>query len=468
MSNYVTPFLIRIPLVAVVWTAACCRLPRSRMQPQPETIAFPAVRDDGAAASRQDLSPEAAFRADIDADASRASGLFHRYEFRDIRDTPPPAGYAPFYITHYGRHGSRYQTERKSFHVLETLQAAKESGILTPAGEDILDRLRPIAEEHEGMYGQLSLLGAEEHQRLARRMYARFPEVFDRSSVFASDPRVRCQSSTIQRCLTSMANFSIALKDEAPQLDFEFSTGDRYMATILHPYAPSEERKKWLASFDRDIVLANVDPARLVALCFADDPKTREIVPEPHRFAFELFMAANSFQSLVYELGGTSIDDIFTRDELVGLARARSCIHFAHMGNAAEYGYCAVGAAHDLALDIARRAEEAMTSGEKICADLRFGHDSGLLPLVGLIGIEGAGTCAPAAESWITCPTWRGMPMAANLQIILYRKKGAETLAKVLYNEEETALANLEPVAQGPYYRWSDLKTRLETPMDSP
>ena len=447
MANNVTPVLIRIPLAAVLWTAACTT-PPAGAPPNADVRAI-------SAASQAGESPDAAFRADIDADPTRAAGLFHRYEFHDIHDTPPPAGYEPFYIAHYGRHGSRYQTERKSFHVCETLQKAKDAGVLTPDGEALLERLRPIVEEHEGMYGQLSRLGAEEHKRLARRMHARFPTVFARGGT------VRCQSSTIQRCLVSMANFTSALKGEAPQLDFEFATGDRYMATILHPYQPSEERKKWLAQFDRDIVLANVDPARLVALCFVDDPKTREIVPEPHRFAFELFMAANSFQSLDRELGSTSIDDIFTREELVGLARARSCIHFAHMGNAAEYGSCVVGSAHDLALDIARRADEAIAAGD-IAADLRFGHDSGLLPLVGFLDIAGAGTCAPAAESWITCPTWKGVPMASNLQIILYRKNGAETLANVLYNEDEAVVTGLDPVADGPYYRWSDLKQRLE------
>ena len=403
----------------------------------------------------------AAFAADLAADPGRAAGLFHRYEFDPILDAPPPEGYAPFYISHYGRHGSRYQIDKRSFAAVEVLQAAKDAGVLTAAGEDLLERLRPIVAEHEGMYGQLSLLGAEEHKRLARRMHARFP------GVFAAGRRVRCQSSTIQRCLASMANFTCTLKGLQPNLDFSFATGDRYMATILHPYLPSEARKKWLSGFDRDVVASNVSPDRVAALVFADGPAAREIAPDPLRFVFDLFAAASSFESLTLELDGAGLFDVFTPGELAALGRARSCIHYAHMANAAEYGHCAAWSAHDLALDIARRADGAIASGG-VCADLRFGHDSGLRPLVGLLGLEGAGACSPSAESWKTCPTWKGMPMASNLQIVFYRKPGAEVLAKVLYNEKETAVDGLVPASPGPYYRWSDLKRRLEAPGGAP
>ena len=38
---------------------------------------------------------------------ARAAFNTHSYEFLTTRDTPAPAGYKPFYISHYGRHGSR-------------------------------------------------------------------------------------------------------------------------------------------------------------------------------------------------------------------------------------------------------------------------------------------------------------------------------------------------------------------------
>lgn len=36
----------------------------------------------------------------------RTASIFHSYEFAPVEDTPPPDGFKPFYISHYGRHGS--------------------------------------------------------------------------------------------------------------------------------------------------------------------------------------------------------------------------------------------------------------------------------------------------------------------------------------------------------------------------
>ena len=39
----------------------------------------------------------------------RAANNMHSYEFNPIQDTKAPKGFKPFYISHYGRHGSRYE-----------------------------------------------------------------------------------------------------------------------------------------------------------------------------------------------------------------------------------------------------------------------------------------------------------------------------------------------------------------------
>ena len=39
----------------------------------------------------------------------RAANNMHSYEFFPIQDTKAPKGFKPFYISHYGRHGSRYE-----------------------------------------------------------------------------------------------------------------------------------------------------------------------------------------------------------------------------------------------------------------------------------------------------------------------------------------------------------------------
>ena len=57
--------------------------------------------------------------------------------------TPAPAGYKPFYISHYGRHGSRYMTDNKYYiRSIAMLDSAAKAGLLTPKGAEVLGILR--------------------------------------------------------------------------------------------------------------------------------------------------------------------------------------------------------------------------------------------------------------------------------------------------------------------------------------
>ena len=398
------------------------------------------------------------FEAAIDGDRTRSAGLYHRYEFNDVQDTQPPPGYRPFYIAHYGRHGSRYQIDESHQRSFAVLEAADKINALHTPGKELLRRVRPLVDAHKGMFGALSKLGAQEQAQLARRMYRRFP------SVFAGKSRIRCQASVKHRCLSSMANFACALKGEVPQLDFEFMTGDRYMEVVARRAQDNQsndqdERKKRFDELKADLLKKYVATERIMNLLFRDSPIALKIVGNPSLFVAELFELASAFQPLERELGGLDVYEFFTRDEILSLARFWDCRYYLGMGNSAEFGDWMIALAERLAKDIATRADEAARRGG-ICADLRFGHDSALFPLVGFLGVEGAGERVPAAESWKRCQMWRDMPMAANIQLVFYRNDSGECLVKVLYNERETHLQGLTPVS-GTYYRWNDLRKRL-------
>ena len=48
-------------------------------------------------------------RTRLQQEPSRYANVLHSYEAPEaIVDTPAPKGYEPFYVSHYGRHGSRY------------------------------------------------------------------------------------------------------------------------------------------------------------------------------------------------------------------------------------------------------------------------------------------------------------------------------------------------------------------------
>ena len=121
--------------------------------------------------------------------------------------------------------------------------------------------------------------------------------------------------------------------------------------------------------------------------------------------------------------------------------------------------------------NIIESADTAMVS-PRLSANLRFGHESIVLPLTILMELNNSAVDLTDLEA--VASQWRNyeiFPMGSNIQIVFYRpaKKAAytpdEVLVKVMLNEEEVTLP-LTPVS-GPYYRWSDLRARYMDKLDS-
>ena len=91
---------------------------------------------------------------------------------------------------------------------------------------------------------------------------------------------------------------------------------------------------------------------------------------------------------------------------------------------------------------------------------LRFGHETMVLPLTCLLGINGYDSQISSLDSleskgWIN---YKVFPMGANIQLVFYRRNrnDKDVLVKVLLNENEATLPVKTDCA--PYYRWSDFK----------
>ena len=112
------------------------------------------------------------FAERVENDRSIAAGVYHPYVHGDLSDTPAPKGYKPFYISHFGRHGSRYHTTEAYFrHALVALEKASLASALTPEGKQLYEDIKVVASAHNGMEGELSPLGGREHKAIARRMF---------------------------------------------------------------------------------------------------------------------------------------------------------------------------------------------------------------------------------------------------------------------------------------------------------
>lgn len=399
------------------------------------------------------IAATAALAADVELDRMAAS--YHSYEFADVAWTPPPEGFRPFYISHYGRHGSRRINAHNGLHsewVRKVLEEADKIGNLTPLGRELLADIARLDEVTAGSQGELTLRGVDEHRTLARRMAARTPEVF------TAGRRVDCRATRAPRCLLSMANFTLALSAVAPGLDISYATGEKIhvMMTGL-AYADPKLLKKRKAAGNVQYA-RKVDSTRLLKSLFVDPGKVKKF-DKPYEFSQRLYVCASDCQCLTSEIGELDLWKYFTKEEIETLFRCQSAVDLAAIGNSKEFKDEVPRAASTVMQDIVERADRAIAD-PSVAADLRFGHDSGIWPVASFLQLEGPGDCIPMNEAWEKCPSWKYMSMATNIQMVFFRNAAGNVLAKILWNEKETRVRGLKP-ASGPYYAWSDLKAHI-------
>ncbi len=394
---------------------------------------------------------EAAVRA-LQEDRTRAGNNLNSYEFPEIRDTKPPKGYKPFYITHYGRHGSRSNWGGSAYEgVISVLEAGKAMNILTPDGEMVLDGARKVLAGWDGMDGRLSQRGSREHAALAKRMFERYPQVFK------GQKNIRAFSSTVQRCIISMNSFTNSLIRQNPKLEIRLDTGEKFMDYL-------DNEKGWQQKTGRAMMksrdyMKNVpdDTLGVLTRLFTDQVAARKIVTSPRHFTDDVFNTAVVAEDFDIE---NDIYSVLPFDAVYNRWASNNMFLYLGHCNSVDAGLDRVEMAKSCVEDIVNKADEAIRTGN-YAADLRFGHDYPLMALVSYLGIEGVGDRLEVDE---ICDKWLGfwnIPMASNLQMIFYKNKAGDVLVKFLYQEQERLLRGLEPF-EGPYYKWETVKANLE------
>ncbi|MBR1705806.1 MAG: haloacid dehalogenase-like hydrolase [Bacteroidales bacterium] len=380
---------------------------------------------------------------------SRAGGCYHSYEGVPGADTPAPKGYKPFYISHYGRHGSRYHTPKMLSRCYpRELERAAAQGLLTEEGIRVLERMKAVYQAHEGRVGDLSARGEREHRGIGRRMAQRFPEVF------AGRDSVRAIATHYPRCQASMRAFIEGLGADASAVTAD--AGRQYFSLLCHEYIDQRALFDDVSDLQWAIRESRIDPAPLQERLFQDGfrPDSIQMVLKG------IYIYGCQEEDLDFPEEGR-LFDFFTPEELYGQWSVYSDVVYGEMGPSATFGDQVVPTAKGLLAQLLDTASEAVDAGSDVAADLRFGHDNGLSPLLALIGIEGYTERVPVAGSFLVWPSFDRIPMASNLQMVFYRKAGRpDILVKLLFNEREALIPGLDP-AIGPYYRWETLETYL-------
>ena len=297
--------------------------------------------------------------------------------------TKAPEGYVPFYISHYGRHGSRYMSNNEYYvTAINKLDSARQMGILTALGEDVLAKLRIGYADAWHRDGDLSKLGAQQHHDIAHRMYERFPELL-------SQPlNIDAKASTSRRVMLSMFNFcqelqrlnpSLEILMDASKHDFRYVVEDLTIQPAVTPQSEAYEQQR-SAIFE-----SAHNPTRLMASLFTDVKKAETFV-NGRDLMEALYNVAEDLQN-VPELN-ISLIEVFTKDELFNMWQGYNAGWLLNTGLVP--GSTPYYLQQKEVLDsIVSTADKAILAG-KPTATLRFSHDSSVLPLTYLLGLKEA------------------------------------------------------------------------------
>ncbi len=381
----------------------------------------------------------------LKADPRKAYGTDYPYGFETKPLTPAPLGFKPFYISTYARHGSRYYWNDRLYKQLDTLlNVAHERQLLTEEGEAFNARFREAEQELMTGISELTDLGWQQHQKIARTMYERFPEVFWKGG------NVLAIASLSGRCVLSMSAFcqelvqcnpAIEIREQSSRSTLDATApGDRQNPAYREWPKAKPRYEKNRQAFERDSTLHS----KVISRVF----KSTEGLPgNMIRIADNLVSLYTSLPSIGHE---GMMDGILTDEDIVK--------HW-ETSNLGSYSwvfgdqYRAVPVLND----IIAKADAVLDGSCDRVADLRFGHDSYIGPMTVLMGLNGADRDPEDPYEVKDCyQNWQ-TSKASNIQLIFYRSdETPDILVKCLLNGSEAVLPI--PTSTFPYYPWPTLR----------
>ncbi len=390
---------------------------------------------------------------------AQTGGVYYAYPVKDAFSSQAPEGYKPFYISHYGRHGSRWLIADKDYRqVTDVFEKAHRSGALTDLGEEVRARLSVIWKDAEGHGGDLSPVGVKQHRGIAERMFRNYPEVFE------GEPELSARSTIVVRCVLSMDAFCERLKELNPALRITREASNKYMDYLCFHTQESTKftshNGPWYEEY-RKFEESHVHPDRLVGTLFNSEEYIRKHV-NPREVMWGLYWIASDLQNVEVDV---CLYDIFEKEELFNLWQIGNYHNYVCDGPAPINNGLMVANAKPLLKNILESAGEVIKSGKR-SASFRFGHDGNIIPLIGLMRLEGGyGQESEPDKFYQAWCNFKVSPMASNVQLVFFRKEASEDiLVKFLHCEKEVSIPIKTDVA--PFYHWKEVLAYYQCILD--
>lgn len=364
--------------------------------------------------------------------------------------TPSPKNYEPYYMSHYGRHGSRWLISDGNYsRPISTLKIAKEQGKLTPLGLKTLETLEAIYKTSTKRLGDLTTVGERQHHGIGKRMTQNFPEIFKTKNV-----KIDARSTTVNRCILSMIAECEELAAANPTAQIHNDVSESLQFYLNQPWdgIVKEMGKGTGDKEDLEYTLKWTHPERLMKALFNDQNYVYNNVGAGTLMR-QLFHVACNMQSHDTDL---ELYSLFTEDEIYDQWRQKNIGWYLDYGPSPVSG----GKMPFSQLNLLKNIIETTDTVTQTQATLRFGHEVCVMPLACLLELDNCGMAVDNLDEldkyW---RNYRIFPMGCNIQLIFYRPKKGKTgdiLVKALLNEREAYL----PITtdQWPYYKWQDLR----------
>ena len=396
-------------------------------------------------------------------------GSMTQYEDPRVTYSKAPKGFKPFYMSHYGRHGSRYLLNTPQYNDPYTiLQQADEKGVLTDFGKDVLRRLEIMAKDADGHLGDLTIVGQQQHRGIARRMVRNYPEIFNKNTTIVA------RSTTSHRVMASMTAAMMEFSSILPKMNIDYNCSDfdrGYMNSedrAINSAKNSRERNAAVNAFNAK----HNNPERLICALFTDTTFITRYQRTSSSGSVSVSDRSDDLYTKIYDIAanmgshsylGFDLDDVFTYEEWYDCWLQNNLYWFSVSGyhdltqNIVPYGHAT------LLQDFLDKADMALANGTP-AANLRYGHDTALYPLLCLMEVNDC-EFAPKdiedlATKWVNYDI---VHMGSNLQLIFFKDKNGKILVRALLDEKEAKLpTECYKDAKGkeyPYfYEWDKLE----------
>lgn len=343
-----------------------------------------------------------------------------------------PDSLKPFYISHVGRHGSRYPASAASALLVKSyLTQVDTTSSLTKLGKRFLDETNKVIEICDGKWGELDSLGMAEQRGIAERMYKNYPGIFNGGTVEAI-------STYSPRAIMSMYSFTHQLSTLTSEVTIATSEGKKY-SPMLRPFDSDEKyilfrsQNEWKKVYDAFYESScPIDVARRLVGSNSrlDDSTLREL-------SINVYYLIAGMEAMGKDFDYSPYMSLEEYHKLWSIFNLRQYLQ----RTATTISTVPAQIAIPLIEDIVTAADRVVEGKRVIAANLRFAHAETLMPLLSLIQMKGCYYLTHYFDQ-VEC-NWRDfevVPMAANLQFIFFKSDDGNVYVRTELNEHPVTL----------------------------